>query len=171
MASPERPDEIKVAEGLRDTAWDHLPTKTREARQLVEVTYWPVGAGVVKLTVKYDPHDTSLNVYTEETVSSTETQEEGYRAFMHYRGVELKADTGEVIMYSENADVRDEYGRIIESPEEVIETDTEPLSDEWWAEHSLREAADQPAHHLETDAFYTFNKDKLDYLHGLFDKI
>lgn len=171
MASPEQPDEIKVAEGLRDIAWDHLPAKTREAQQSVEVTYWPVGAGVVKLTVQYDPHDTSLNVDTEETVRSTRTKEEGYRAFMYYCGVELNADTGEVIMYGENADVRDECGRIIESPEEVIETDTEPLSDEWLAEHSLREAADQPAHYLETAAFYTFNQEKLDYLQGLFDKI
>lgn len=175
MTTPERPDEIKVAEGFRDTAWEHLPAKAREAQQRVEVTYWPIGAGVVRLTVKYDPHDTSLNVDTEETVSTTQTEEpDSFRKFMHYRGVELNADTGEVIMYGENADVRDEYDRIIESPEEVVDTDTKPLSDEWWTEHTLQEAADQPAHDLhdlETDAFYTFNQDKLDYLQGLFDKI
>lgn len=128
-------------------------------------------AGVVQLTVKYDPRDNSLDINTKEIENFTETPKKGYRAFMYYRGVELRADTGEVVLYGENSDVRDKYGRIIVSPEEYIEDTTEPLSDAWWAELSLRAAAYQQVHDLETDVFYTFTRDKLDYLQGLFDKI
>ncbi len=175
MTTPEIPKaigEIEIAEQLKDVAWQHLPAKAREARQLVEVAYYPLAETVVRLIIKYDPHDRSLSIETEEVVSTTETEvPDSFRKFMHYRGVDLDADMGEVIMYGENTDVRDEHDRVIESPEEFIETDAEPLSAEWQAEYALRAAADQLLRSLETNAFNTFTQDKLDYLLGLFDKI
>lgn len=174
MSSPESPagsGELITAEVLCDKALEYLPSMVKAAKYPVKVDYWPLGDGKLKLTVMYHPEDNSLDVGTEESVYTHYTDDpDGYREFVHYRNVELDAGTGEVLSYQESAVTKDQFERVMESPQEITEPNLEKYQ-EMLDENATLQAEITPLDELVTQAFYTFDKEKLDYFMGLIDQI
>ena len=175
MIDPEKPEQaVEVAETLRDLAWEYLPDKARESINDVMVTYKRVGGTAINLTVIYRPNFSNLEICAEEIVNTvTAKKTDSSLEFIYNKNLTLNAKTGEVLGYDEIAEVRDEFGNLIESPEEsaYLRTLFVPKSGESQEERTLRETTNQTLEGLEYDAFYTLTMGKLEYLMGLFDEI
>lgn len=113
--------EITVSEQLRDKAKEHLPAAAFTAKQMVKVEYWPVESGETKVTITYNPDNEQLEIGTDEVIGRTFPDQFTTHNFIHSRGIELDGNTGEIQMYTEVADVRDNFGRLVDSDSEIID--------------------------------------------------